>query len=192
MTGLVALPLFLILVCTLLPQIEYKNNTWKQVLTSPQTKANVFAAKFINVQALVALFLITNLLLMFLCAGILHLMDPTLEVLNKPLDSYKVIMTRVNTYVSVLAICSIQFWLGLKFKNFIIPIAIGIACWFAGTIVVMQNLGFAAYFPYSFHAYGKFPKYDPTVNTVGATSMMYAAFFLILGFLDFNRRRGTS
>jgi hypothetical protein len=26
--------------------------------------------------------------------------------------------------------------LGLKFKNFIIPTAIGIACWFAGTILV--------------------------------------------------------
>src|SRR5688500_8116733 len=35
-------PLFVVLVCTLLPQIEYKNSTWKQVLTSPQTKGNVF------------------------------------------------------------------------------------------------------------------------------------------------------
>src|SRR5918993_4061319 len=49
MTSLVAFPMFIILVCTLLQQIEYKNNTWKQVLTSPQTRANVFMAKFINV-----------------------------------------------------------------------------------------------------------------------------------------------
>jgi hypothetical protein len=192
MTGLVALPLFLILVCTLLPQIEYKNNTWKQVLTSPQTKLNVFAAKFIDVQFLVLIFFITNLLLMFLCAGILHLMDPTLDVLNQPLNGYKVLMSRVNTYIAVLAICSIQFWLGLKFKNFIIPIAIGIACWFAGTIVVLQNLDFAAYFPYSFHAYGRFPKYDPIVNTVGGTALIYAVLFLIIGFLDFKRKRRTS
>src|SRR5690349_9113020 len=37
--GMVFFPLFVVLVCTLLPQIEYRNNTWKQVLTSPQTKA---------------------------------------------------------------------------------------------------------------------------------------------------------
>src|SRR5688572_17778639 len=37
--GLV-LPFFIILICTLLPQIEHKNNTWKQLLTSPQTKGN--------------------------------------------------------------------------------------------------------------------------------------------------------
>lgn len=192
MTGLVALPLFLILVCTLLPQIEYKNNTWKQVLTSPQTKANVFAAKFIDVQLLILIFFITNLLLMFFCAGILHLMEPTLNVLNQPLNWNDILMSRVNTYAALLAICVIQFWLGLRFKNFIIPIAIGIACWFIGTILVMQKVDFAAYFPYSFHAYDKFPKYDPQVSTVGCTSLIYAALFIIIGFLNFRKRQINS
>src|SRR5687768_16007463 len=69
MTGLLALPIFMILVCTLLPQIEYKNNTWKQVLTSPKTKGDVFLAKFISIQLLVLLFFIINLLFTFICAG---------------------------------------------------------------------------------------------------------------------------
>src|SRR4051812_4007276 len=60
MTNFVMLPMFIILICTLLPQIEYKNNAWKQVLTSPQTKANVFAAKFINIQLLIVTFLVIN------------------------------------------------------------------------------------------------------------------------------------
>jgi hypothetical protein len=189
MTGLVALPIFLILVCTLLSQIEYKNNTWKQVLISPQSKGNVFLAKFINVQFLLVVFFITNLLLMFLCAVVLHFMDPSLDVLNQPLNGYKVLMTRVNTYVAVLAICTIQFWLGLKFRNFITPVAIGIACWFAGTILVMENIGFAAYFPHSFHAYGRFPKYDPLANPIGWTSFAFAVLFLLVAFLDFRKRR---
>jgi hypothetical protein len=189
MTGLVALPIFLILACTLLSQIEYKNNTWKQVLTSPQSKGNVFLAKFINVQLLIGVFFIINLLLMFLCTVVLHFIDPSLEVLNQPLNGYKVLMTRVNTYIAVLAICSVQFWLGLKFKNFITPVAIGIACWFAGTILVMKNIGFAAYFPHSFHAYGRFPRYDPLANPVGWTSLVYAVLFLLIGLLDFRKRR---
>jgi hypothetical protein len=188
-TGIMILPIFLILICTLLPQIEYKNNTWKQVLTSPQTKVNVFAAKFINIQLLIGLFLITNLLLMFVCAVVLHFMEPSLNVLNQPLNGYNVLMARVSTYVALLAICCIQFWLGLKFKSFIIPIAIGIACWFAGTILVMQNVDFAAYFPYSFHAYGKFPKYNPLNNAVGWASFIYATLFLVIGFFDFRNRR---
>jgi lantibiotic transport system permease protein len=189
MTGFLVLPVFQILICTLLPQIEYKNNTWKQVLTSPQTKENVFAAKFINVQLLVAVFFLINLLLMFLLAGTLHLLDPSLNVLQQPVNGYNVLMSRLNAYVAVLAICCIQFWLGIKFRNFITPVAIGIACWFAGTIFVMQNFDFAAYFPYSFHIYGKFPNYNPLNNTVGWASLIYALLFLIIGFLDFKRRR---
>jgi lantibiotic transport system permease protein len=49
MTGLVAMPFFIILICTLLQQVEYRNNTWKQLLTSPQTRANIFIAKLVNV-----------------------------------------------------------------------------------------------------------------------------------------------
>ena len=188
MTALVALPIFLILVCTLLSQIEYKNNTWKQVFTSPQTKGNVFLAKFINVQFLIAIFLITNMLLMFIAAVILHFIEPSLNVLNQPLNWSDILMVRINTYVALLAMCTIQFWLGLKFKNFIIPTAIGIALWFAGTILVMQSIDFAAYFPHSFHAYGQFPKYDPQVNEVGWTSLVYSMLFLLIGFFDFRKR----
>ncbi len=184
-TGLVALPIFIILICTLLPQIEYKNNTWKQVLASPQNKIDVFTAKFIDVQLLVLVFFITNTLLMYLSTVILHFMHPSLDVFNQPLDGYKLLMARVNSYISLLALCAIQFWLGLKFKNFIAPIGIGIGCWFAGTILVIQNFDIAAYFPYSFHGFGKVPNYNPLNNSVGAASLIYAALFLVIGFWDF-------
>lgn len=188
-TGLVVFPMFLILICTLLPQIEYKNNTWKQVLTSPQTKGNVFMAKFINIQLLVVFFLLTNLLLMFVSAVILHFLEPSLHVLDQPLNGYDILVTRVNSYIALLAICSIQFWLGLKFKNFIVPIAVGIACWFIGTILVMQiKSGFAAWFPYGFHVYGNFPVIKPQLNSIHWTSASYAVAFLILGFIDFTKR----
>src|SRR6476620_10543444 len=65
MNGTALFPLFVILICTLLPQIEYRNNTWKQLFTSPQTKANVFLAKFMNVQLLMLVFLIATHVFMF-------------------------------------------------------------------------------------------------------------------------------
>ncbi len=190
MTGAVILPWFIILTCTLLPQIEYKNNTWKQVLTSPQTKGNVFLAKFINVQVLIVLFLLTNLLLMFVGAVILHFMEPALHVLNQPLNGNDVLMTIVNSYVALLAMCAIQHWLGLCFKNFIAPIAIGISCWFIGSILVMQmKSDFAEYFPYSFHMYASFPEYKRQLNSIHLGSVGYAVAFLIVGLVDFKSRR---
>ena len=191
MTGAVILPWFIILICTLLPQIEYKNNTWKQVLASPQPKVNVFLAKFMNLQLLILLFLATNQLMMFVDAVILHFTNPSLNVLNQPLDTPAMLATLANSYVALLAICAIQFWLGLRFKNFIIPIAIGIALWFIGSILVMQTKSaFIEFFPYSYHMYGNFKQFKPEhANSILWTSLAYAVLFLLIGFLDFRRKR---
>lgn len=193
MNGLAIFPMFVILVCTLLPQIEYKNNTWKQVLTSPQSKASVFVSKFLNIHLLILLFLVATHAFMFVTIIAAHFIDPSLDLLNQPLDGYAVLVKAVNAYIMVLAVCAIQFWIGLRFKNFIVPIAIGLALWLAGTIMVFEyHSSFANYFPYSFQIFPIFPKNIPSLNGVAWTSAGYAVLFLILGFLDFRRRRMTA
>ena len=190
MTGFMILPMFVVLICTLLPQIEFKNNAWKQVLTSPQEKSSVFIAKFINIHFFIVLFLVANLIFMFLAAVVFHFVQPALHVLNQPLDTYSIFKNIVNTYIALLALCTIQFWLGLKFKNFIAPIAVGISLWIIGSMLVMQfNSSFAIYFPYSFHVYNAFPQYSSSVAKVEWVSAAYAIVFLFVGFLDFKTRK---
>jgi lantibiotic transport system permease protein len=193
MSGFVILPIFIILVCTLLPQVEYKNNTWKQVFTSPQTKGNVFVAKLINIHFLILLFIIANQFFLLMAATLLHFTEPTFNVLNQPIEGYEIFVNIVNAYVSLLAMCTLQFWLGLRFRNFIIPIAIGISLWVIGSMLVMEyKFGWAVYFPYSFHVYNTFPNHKPLLNTVEWASGAYAAAFLLLGFLDFKTNRSGS
>lgn len=190
MTGLAVMPFFIILICTLLQQVEYKNNTWKQVLTSPQTKASVFIAKFLNVQLLIGAFLIVNLFFTFIAAVILHFMEPSLHMFSQQLDWYGILETRMNCYLVLFAFCCIQFWLGLRFKNFIIPIGIGICGWFLGTLLVIpMRSPVAAYFPYSFHVYTNMPELKPQLGKIAWTSFGYAILFLLIGFWDFNRKR---
>src|SRR5260221_1484084 len=47
------LPMFIILICSLIPQIEYKNNTWKQVFASPQSLGNIFFSKFMTIHLMI-------------------------------------------------------------------------------------------------------------------------------------------
>src|SRR5215203_5451624 len=190
MNGLVIFPMFVILVCTLLPQIEYKNNTWKQVLTSPQTKANVFMAKLVNIQLLILLFLVATHVFMFVTLAAAHFIDPSLDLLNQPLDGYVVLSKAVNAYITVLAVCAIQFWIGLRFKNFIVPIAIGLGLWLTGTLMALEyHSSMANYFPYSFQIFPIFPNYKSALNQVAWTSVVYSVLALLIGFLDFKRRR---
>ena len=189
MNGTAIFPLFVILICTLLPQIEYRNNTWKQVFASPQTKGNVFLAKFINVHLLMLVFLIATHLFMFLTIVVINFIKPTLNLFEHPLNGNAVLVNAANAYILVLAICAIQFWLGLRSRNFIVPIGIGFALWLAGTIMAVQyksNLVF--YFPYSFNAFPVSTKLKSQLTQVAWTSLGYALLFLIVGFFDFRRR----
>ena len=86
-------------------------------------------------------------------------------------------------------LCAIQFWLGLRFKNFIIPIGIGIACYFAGTLLVMElKDSVIIYSPYTMLFYSGLPEYN-YVNMVNWYSLGYTIVFLGIGFLDFKRKR---
>ena len=190
MVGFLVFPIFIILITTLLAQTEYKNNAWKQVLTSPQTKLSIFVAKFINVHRLILVFLIATQFFTLVNAVIIHFTHPWLNLFSQPLDVAAVIRTLTDSYVSLLALCVIQFWLGLRFRNFIAPIGIGIGLWFIGSVMMLEvETPIARYFPYSFHVYSTFPDYKAGLNTVHLMSVIYAVVFLLIGFADFRSRR---
>lgn len=189
-SGVIFFPIFVILVCTLLPQIEYRNNTWKQVLASPQTKGNVFFAKFLNINLLILLFLIASLVFMSLAVVVTHFFDPKLELLHQPFDATRLVVRTANTYVTMLAVCAFQYWLGLRFRNFIIPISVGFLLWITGMMMSFEfKSTLVDFFPYSFQTFPFITNLQPKMTQVVWTSMGYATLFLVLGFLDFRRRR---
>ncbi|RYY94675.1 MAG: hypothetical protein EOO11_17405 [Chitinophagaceae bacterium] len=191
--GMVFFPVFVILVCTLLPQIEYRNNTWKQVFASPQKKGNVFLAKFFNINLLIVLFLVANLVFMWLVLVAVHFLDPALDLLHRPFDAKRQLLRTGNAYITILALCAFQFWLGLRFRNFIVPCAIGVALWLTATMMTMEfKSSLMIYFPYSFQIFPLMPRLQGQVDQVAWTSLAYALLFLTLGFFDFRRRRLTA
>src|SRR5690349_2113580 len=76
------LPMYIILIATLLPQIEVKNNTWKQVFTSPQSLGNIFFSKFAAVHIMIiTCFLLYNVF-MILRGVIVNLMNAKFPFLH--------------------------------------------------------------------------------------------------------------
>lgn len=192
-SGIVFFPIFVVLVCTLLPQIEYRNNTWKQVLAAPQTKANVFLAKFLNVNLLVLLFLVANLVFMALVVVLTHFVHPALNLLHQPFDANKLLVRTANAYVTMLALCAFQFWLGLRFRNFIIPIAVGLFLWITGMMMALEfKSSLLDVFPYSLQIFPYAAEFQSKMTQVILTSVGYAILFLLLGFLDFRNRKLAS
>lgn len=193
MTGILVFPFFIMLATTLLAQVEYRNNTWKQILTAPQSRGSVFLAKYANVHRLILTFLIINQLFVLLEAVILHFKEPSMNLFGQPLSGIQVVTNILNSYVALLGMLSIQFWLGLRFRNFIVPLAAGIGLWFFGTLLLMNyESPWAAYFPYSYHVYSAFPKFQSQLDTVRWMSVVYALLFGVIGYIDFRNRRMTA
>jgi hypothetical protein len=127
------LPMGVILVTSLITQMEYKNNTWKQVHTTPQTYITLFLAKLSVILVLVFQFFV-----FFTIGLILSAIIPTLifdgNLGNQSFPVYKIGVGTLKFFIACLPIVAIQYLLSLRFKNFIVPIGIGL-CFLIGSLI---------------------------------------------------------
>jgi len=94
-----------------------------------------------------------------------------------------------RSFVGVLGILSFQFWLSFRFKNFIIPLSIGIILVITGIVVFQAEE--AIYFPYS---YGRLSLFQTAVDTgfswfpkTSLFSSLYFSVFSIFGYLNIRK-----
>jgi hypothetical protein len=190
MIGFTLLPIYVVLISTLLPQIEYRNQTWKQVFAAPQSYGRIYLSKFIVLQLFILVFLIAHSLFMGGSALLSAIFNPKFEFSANHLDWANMIVTLAQCYVAVLGLSALQFWLGLRFKSFILPIGIGILCSVLGIInmigypVINADKYFFNYTGYIFIANNA-----PKIPLILWSSVAYTGLFFLFGLLDFSRTK---
>jgi lantibiotic transport system permease protein len=189
------LPMFVILICSLIPQIEYKNNTWKQVFASPQSIGNIFFSKYVAI-AIMILFLFLMFNIFMILAGVIpNLVYSKYAFLENSIDWSALLKLNFKTFVALLGIVSIQYWLGLRFRNFIVPIGIGLGLLVAAMILSpWEHIDKVPYaFPfltfYSSTSSAKTELTGPFLQNHELNSIGYFIFFTILAFLDMRYRK---
>lgn len=189
------LPMFIILICALIPQIEFKNNAWKQVFASPQSTAQIFFSKFLTVHLMILLCYVLFNAFIIISAVVVNLIHSEYTFLEHSINLGALMKLNAKTYISILGISAIQFWLSLRFKSFIGPVGIGLAL-LVGSIM-------ATGFKWA-HVY-KLPHAHPILTLMSMegkgplvlenhelNSIGYFVFFTLLGFLDliFRKEKG--
>lgn len=131
------LPFFFILVSTLLMQIEVRNHAWKQVLASPQSFFHILLAKFIVIQVLGIIFLLIFNVYMVLGCSLVDVIFGVnfLTYLNRWPELLKLNLMALGSTVGISAL---SFWLALRYKNFIAPIALGFLLWLIGPTAALE------------------------------------------------------
>lgn len=187
------LPMFVILICSLIPQIEFKNNTWKQVFASPQTIGNIFFSKYISILIMiVSLFIFFNIF-MILSAIIPNLFYPKFKFLSSPIDWASLAKLNIKIFTALLGIIAIQYWLGLRFKNFIAPIGIGMGLLVMS--VVAHPWEHIDKVPYAFPfltfmiSAGERPQPHGFFSNHELNSMVWFVCFTLLAFADMRYRK---
>ncbi|MFC0772319.1 ABC transporter permease [Terrimonas alba] len=189
------LPMFVILICSLLPQIEYKNNTWKQVFASPQSIGGIFFSKWLTILIMILfLFLLFNIFL--LLSGVVpNLFFSKFNFLSTTIDWVELARLNFKTFVSLLGIISIQYWVSLRFRNFIVPIGIGLGLLVTALIIYQFRWEHVYKVPYALPVLtmeGVRDTGGPLLQNHELNSVGYFIFFTLLAFLDmrFRKERG--
>lgn len=141
------LPMSVILISSLITQLEYKNNTWKQLHTTPQHFVTIFFAKLSAI-----LILILELFLYFNGALILTAIIPSLIFDHRLPDHHFpfafYLQANAKIFLNCLPVIAIQYLLSLQFKNFLVPVGVGFLGMVASFIMV-KTTGYAYLSPYS-------------------------------------------
>lgn len=178
------LPIGIILATGLIAQIEYKNNTWKQVHTTPQAFTTIFLAKFLVILImLVEVFVLFNLGI-YLSAVIPSLVFSHVAYPAAAIPFWDFGAANVRFFVDCLPIVALQYLLSLQFKNFLVPVGAGLAIWILG--IGLLSWEYSYIFPYNHGAIsylttvGQFSGRRIGVN-IELFALIYFAVFTVAG-----------
>jgi hypothetical protein len=129
------LPVYVILVTSLIVQVEYRNNTWKQVYASPRSVADIFFSRFLVIHSMILFSFLLFSLFIVIAACIANLARSQYTFFEHAIPVKQFFTAIARNYFAVLSITAIQYWLSLRFKNFITAMGIGLGLFITGFII---------------------------------------------------------
>lgn len=165
---------------SLITQIEFKSNAWKQVHTLPVSTAVIFLSKLGVILVMMVLFLI-----LFNAGMYVSGMLPSLVIAGVPPPKgsfFSLPLLRENAlyFVDCLPIVAAQYLMALRSNNVLVPIGIGFMAWVAALAAVSSRL--AVWWPYGYttiHYLRDKPK-GAHFATFDQLPWMGVSFFLLL------------
>lgn len=142
------LPLGAIMATSLMTQLEFKSNAWKQLHALPLSRAAIFFSKL----AVILVLLLEFLLLFNLAIYVSAMIPPILFAsVPQPKGSFFALpLFRENAlyFIDCLPIVGAQYLVALRTNNVLIPIGVGFMAWVGALAAVTSKV--ALWWPYSY------------------------------------------
>lgn len=183
--NIMLLPMGIILAISLIAQLEYKNNTWKQLHATPQSLTTIFFAKFV-----VILLMQVQLFILFNIGIYLSALIPSLVLDQVPYPPqafpFRHFMVQSGYYfIDSLPIVAIQYLLALHFKNFLVSVGVGLILLVAGIVMISWEYSFV--YPFTCGTL-YFLRRFPEIN-LHAWALSWFAVILAIGYVLYVTKR---
>lgn len=143
------LPMGVILVTSLVGQLEYRNNTWKQLHTTPQSLTAIFCAKLLLILVMLGLFFILFNIGIYLEGIIPALLFKSVPFPVAAFPWGKYLEGSGKFFVTCLPVIALQYLLSLQYRNFLVPVGVGLGIYIFSMMAISWKYGFVIPYIYS-------------------------------------------
>lgn len=183
------LPMGIILSSSLIAQLEYKNNTWKQWHTTPQKYSTLFFAKLAVVIVMMLQFFFLFNIGIYLSGVLPGLFFNDVPYPPEPIPFSLFVKYNFYYFVTCLPMIAIQYLVSLRFKNFLVAVGGGIALWIASVGALSWKFGYIVPYTHGSLYYLKTAgRYKLDNNIIGWALVYFAAATLISYFLYISKK----
>ncbi|MBA3961724.1 MAG: ABC transporter permease [Chthoniobacterales bacterium] len=186
------LPMGAILAASLMAQIEFKNNAWKQVHASPLSLSTIFFSKLAVVLVMMGQFFALFNVAIYLSAVLPALLLRKVPYPSAPIPWARFLKDDALFFIDCLPIVAAQYLISLRYRNFLVPIGAGFLIWVGALGSLSWKFGYVVPYIYPMLNYlknaGTGKAAIPLVN-IHLWSLGYFFFFTFLGLGLFVTRR---
>jgi len=183
--GLLLLPMGVVLATSLITQLEFRNNTWKQLCTTPQSLTTIFLAKLAVILVMLIEFFLLFTFGIWLTGALPALVDGV-PYPGEPFPARGFLNGSLKFFLDILPVVALQYALSLLFRNFLIPLGAGLALYAASMIAVHWRHGY--WIPYTYSAYNFMGQAPEKLHTHWWAAG-YTVFFLGLAYILYLTRK---
>ena len=142
------LPLGAILATSLITQIEFKSNAWKQVHALPLRTGVIFLSKLAVILVMLIQFLILFTAGIYVSAMIPYLLVPGVPHPKGTFLSLPLLRENAQYFLGCLPVIAAQYLMALRSHNALVPIGIGFMAW-VGALASLSS-PVAIWWPYNY------------------------------------------
>jgi ABC-type transport system involved in multi-copper enzyme maturation permease subunit len=142
-----------ILVTSLIVQIEYRNNAWKQVNTLPLSLTTIYFSKLAVVLVMMAEFFILFDVAVYVSAIVPATLLGNVSYPRAHLPLGAFVADTGHYWMASLPIVVAQYVLSLRFRNFLVPVGVGFLTWVGALSALSWKGGYILPYTYTMLAY---------------------------------------